>query len=107
MEAVMTINEVLHKTLMAGLGVPEKIGEVIDELVKKGELSESQGARLVKEFTAKAGKTGEEVNKAFSELVGKVLEKMNIPTRDDFEKLNRKVTALSARMKKLEEPSKE
>lgn len=102
-----TINEVLYKTLMAGLGVPEKIGEVIDELVKKGELSESQGARLVKECTAKAGKTGEEVNRAVSELIGKALEKMSIPSRDDFEKLNRKVTALSSRIKKLEESSKQ
>ena len=103
----MTVNELLHKTLMAGLGIPEKIGEVIDELVKKGELSESQGARLVRECTAKAGKTGEDVNKAVSELINKALEKMNIPARDDFEKLNRKVTALSARIKKLEESSKE
>ena len=103
----MTINELIHKTLMAGLGVPEKIGEVIDELVKKGELSESQGARLVKECTAKAGKTGEDVNKAVSELISKALEKINIPSQDDFEKLNRKVTALSARIKKLEESSKE
>ena len=102
-----TINELFHKTLMAGLGVPEKIGEIVDELVKKGELSESQGARLVKECTAKAGKTGEDVNKAVSELISKPLEKMNIPSRDDFEKLNRKVTALSARIKKLEESSKE
>jgi polyhydroxyalkanoate synthesis regulator phasin len=102
-----TINEVLHRTLMAGLGVPEKIGEVIDELVKKGELSESQGARLVKECTAKAGKTGEEVNRTVSEIISKALEKMNIPSRDDFEKLNRKVTALSARIKKLEGSSKE
>lgn len=102
-----TINDILHRTLMAGLGVPEKIGEVIDELVKKGELSESQGARLVKECTAKASKAGEDLNKAVSEMVNKVLEKMNIPSRDDFEKLNRKVTALSARIKKLEESSKE
>jgi polyhydroxyalkanoate synthesis regulator phasin len=102
-----TINELLHKTLMAGLGVPEKIGEVIDELVKKGELSETQGARLVKEFTEKAGKTGEEINRAVSELISRALEKMNIPARDDFEKLNRKVTALSARIKKLEESAKE
>lgn len=102
-----TINEVLHKTLMAGLGVPEKIGEIIDELVKKGELSESQGARLVKECTAKAGKAGDDLNKAVADMVNKVMEKMNIPSHDDVEKLNRKVTALSARVKKLEESSKE
>jgi polyhydroxyalkanoate synthesis regulator phasin len=102
----MTINEVLHRALMAGLGVPEKIGEVIDELVKKGELSESQGARLVKECSEKAGKTGDEINKNISEIISKALEKMNIPARDEVEKLGRKVTALSARIKKLEESSK-
>ena len=102
----MTINEVLHKALMAGLGVPEKIGDVIDELVKKGELSESQGARLVKECSEKATKTGEEVSKSIAEVVGKALEKMNIPTRDEVEKLSRKITALSAKIKKLEESSK-
>lgn len=102
-----TVNEVFHKALMAGLGVPDKIGEVIDDLVKRGELSESQGARLVKECTTKAGKAGEDFNKAVSEVVGKVLEKMHIPSMDDYEKLNRKVTSLTARVKKLEESSKE
>jgi polyhydroxyalkanoate synthesis regulator phasin len=99
----MTINDVLHKALMAGLGVPEKIGEVIDELVKKGELSESQGARLVKECSEKASKTGEDISKSIAEIVSRALEKMNIPTRDEVEKLSRKVTALSAKVKKLEE----
>ena len=70
----MTINEVLHRALMAGLGVPEKIGEVIDELVKKGELSESQGARLVKECSEKAGKTGDEINKNISERTKQELD---------------------------------
>jgi polyhydroxyalkanoate synthesis regulator phasin len=103
----MTINEILHKALMAGLGVPEKMKEIIDELVKKGELSESQGAKLVKEWSDKAGKTGEDIGKNITDLINKTLEKMNIPTRDEVEKLERKVTALSARVKKLEGASGE
>ena len=47
----MTLNEIIHKALMAGLGVPEKMKEMVDDLVKKGELSESQGAKLVKEWS--------------------------------------------------------
>lgn len=100
----MSINEIIHKALMAGIGLPEKVSEIVDELVKKGELSKSQGAKLVKECSDKVSRSGEEVNKAMAELVDRALEKMNIPARDEVEKLKKKVTALSARVKKLEKP---
>ena len=98
----MTINEIVHKALLAGLGVPEKMKEMVDDLVKKGELSESQGSKLVKEWTDKASKTGEDVSKNITSFIDKTLEKMNIPTREEVEKLEKKITALSARVKKLE-----
>ncbi len=99
----MTINDIMHKALMAGLGVPEKMKEVIDELVKKGELSESQGARLVKECSDKVSQTGEDISRNISDLIGKTLEKMHVPSKDEFEKLNRKVLSLSSRVKKIED----
>jgi polyhydroxyalkanoate synthesis regulator phasin len=101
----MTINEIVHKALMLGIGVPEKVKELVDELVEKGELSESQGAKIVKECSEKVSKSGDELNKTVAELINKTLEKMNIPTADEVEKLQKKLTALSARVKKLEEPS--
>ncbi len=101
----MSINEIIHKTLMAGLGVPEKINEVVDELVKKGELSESQGSKLVKECTEKVSRTGEEINNTISDLINKALEKMNIPTREDVDRLNKKIMSLSNKIKKLEQSS--
>ena len=54
----MNINEIMHRALMAGVGIPEKLKELIDELVEKGELSKSQGARLAKECSEKAIKSG-------------------------------------------------
>jgi polyhydroxyalkanoate synthesis regulator phasin len=99
----MSINEILHKALMAGIGVPEKLKELVEELVEKGELSKSEGAKLVKECSEKVGKTGEDLNKGMTELINKTFEKMNIPTRDEVNKLNKKVTALSSRLKKLED----
>lgn len=101
----MTINEIIHKTLMAGIGVPEKMKELVDELVKKGELSESQGAKIVKECSEKVSKSGDELSKTISELIDKTLEKINIPSRDEVEKLQKKLIVLSARIKKLEEAS--
>ena len=102
----MTINDILHRILMAGLGVPEKMKDLVEELVKKGELSESQGARLVKECTEKVTKSGEDISKSISELIGKTLEKMNIPTRNEVEELKKKLKSLSSKVKKLEEKSK-
>jgi len=102
----MTITDSVRKALLAGLGMQEKIKELIEELVKKGELSESQGANLVKEWTDKIGKSGEEFSKSVTDLVSKTLEKMNIPTRDEIERLNKKVQSLSARLEKLEESIK-
>ncbi|MEN8264168.1 MAG: phasin family protein [Nitrospirota bacterium] len=102
----MTINDMFHKALMAGLGVPEKLKDLIDDLVKKGELSESQGAKLVKECTEKAAKSGEDISKSIADLIKMTMEKMNIPSRDEVEELNRKVKSLSLKIRKLEGKSK-
>jgi poly(hydroxyalkanoate) granule-associated protein len=98
----MTLFDVVRNALLAGLGVQERVIEFINELVKKGELSESQGAKLVKEWADKADKSTEQLGKGISDLVTKTLDKMALPSREDVEKLNRKVQTLSARVKKLE-----
>jgi polyhydroxyalkanoate synthesis regulator phasin len=102
----MAMNEILHKALMAGIGVPEKLKEIADELVQKGELSESQAARLIRELSDKAGKTGEDLSRTVSEIIKKTLDKMNIPTRDEIDSVNRKLKSISSRIKKLEESMK-
>ena len=99
----MSLFETVRRALMAGLGVQEKVRELVDELVKKGELSEREGARLIREWSKRAGRTGDELNKAITLVVKKTLEKMNIPTREDIERLTKEVRSFSARLKKLEE----
>ncbi len=98
----MTIFDAVRNAILAGFGVQEKVKEFIDELVKKGELSESQGAKLVKEWSDKADKSTIGLNKNLAELMSKTLEKMNIPTKEEFDRLNKKVQTLSARVRKLE-----
>lgn len=98
----MTVFDIVRNALLAGFGVQEKVREFIDDLVKKGELSESQGAKIVKEWTETANKTTEQFSKSLSDVISKTLERMNIPTKEDIEKLNKKVQSLSLRVKKLE-----
>ncbi len=98
----MTLFDVVRNAMLAGLGIQETFKEFLDNLVKKGELSESQGAKILKEWTEKADKTSEQLSKNISELVTRTLEKMNLPTKDDIEKLNKEILSLSNRIKKLE-----
>ncbi len=96
------ITEIIRKTLLAGVGLQEKFSELVDDFVKKGELSQSQGAKLVREWTDIAEKSASEFNKSVNEVVEKALQKMNLPTRDDVEALGRKVQSLSLRVKRME-----
>jgi polyhydroxyalkanoate synthesis regulator phasin len=99
---VEVLFDTVRKALLVGLGVQEKVKEFIDELIKKGELSEAQGAKLLKEWMGKAEESSKSLNKTLSEFVGKTMERMKIPTRDEIDKLSRKIQALSVRVKKLE-----
>lgn len=102
----MTLFESIRRALMAGLGVQEKVKELVDELVKKGELSETQGAQLVKEWTDKVGKSGDNLGQSITDIINKTLEKMNIPTREEIERIDKKLLSISSRLKKIEESRK-
>jgi len=99
----MAIFDIIRNAMLAGFGVQEKVKEFIDDLVKKGELSESQGAKLVKEWSEKADKNVEDISKSMNDLVQKTLEKMSLPSKDEIAKLREQVDVLSARLKKMEE----
>lgn len=103
----MTFFDVIKNAILAGFGIQETVKEFIDELVKKGELSKSQGAKLLKEWTEKAGKTSELLSKNISELLTRTLGKMNLPTKDDIEKLHKEIQSLSNRLSKLEDIKEE
>ncbi|MBI5674505.1 MAG: phasin family protein [Nitrospirae bacterium] len=98
----MSLSEVVQKALMAGLGMQEKAKEFVDELVKKGELSEMQGAKLIKEWSEKASASKDEFDKSIKDLVNKAVEMINFPTRKEFDELNKKVESLAETVKHLE-----
>lgn len=99
----MTVFDMIKRAMLAGVGAQERAKDFIDELVKKGELSKSEGAKLIKEWTDKADKSTSDLGKSASELMEKTLDKMNLPTKNDIERLNKKMQAMSSRIKKLEE----
>ena len=103
----MAILDIIRNAMLAGFGVQEKVKEIIDDFVKKGELSESQGAKLVKEWSEKVDKNTEDISKSLNDLVQKALDKMSLPSKDEIAKLNEQVSGLSERIKKLEEAGRQ
>jgi polyhydroxyalkanoate synthesis regulator phasin len=101
-EAIMSVFDVFRNAMLAGLGMQEKVKEFVDELVKKGELNESQGAKLVKEWSEKAEKNTDDLSKSLNDAVTGALDKINLSTKEDIDKLNGKIDALAARIAKIE-----
>ncbi len=98
----MNLFDIVRKALFAGLGAQEKVKELVDELVKKGELNKSQGAKIIKAWTERANKKREDISKSLSEMICRTIEKMNLPTKDDIEKLNKKLETLSKKLEGME-----
>ena len=98
----MTVFDIVRNAVLAGFGVQEKMKDFVEDLVKRGELSESQGAKLVKEWSEKADKTTSELSEIVAGIIPKTLEKMNIPSTSDIEVLNERMEKLSARIAALE-----
>lgn len=96
------VYEMMRKAVMASLGVQEKMKEFVDDLIKKGELNEHEGAKLMKEWMDKAKTSTEDVNKMASDSARVAFEKLNIATKEELDSLNKKVQQLSVRLKKLE-----
>lgn len=77
----MDITEGLKKALLAGIGAAaltvEKSSEIVDELVKKGEITVEQGKALNQELKHKAEETKAEDKKEttdFKDMVSKLSE---------------------------------
>lgn len=98
----MTVSEVIKKAMLVGLGAQEKAKEFVDELVKAGELSKSEGATLVKEWVSKAEESSKDMDHKVKDAINAAFEKLNIPTRDDLGNLEKKIQGISARLSKLE-----
>jgi polyhydroxyalkanoate synthesis regulator phasin len=103
----MTFFEAVRKALLAGFGMQDRVKELVDELVERGELSKSQGAKLVREWSQRAEKSTVDVSQSLSEIINKTLQKMSIPTKDELAKINRKLQNISTRIKRLEDTLQE
>ena len=98
----MTVADIIKKAMLVGLGAQEKAREFVEELVRTGELSKSEAASLVKEWATKAEESTKDMDHKIKDAIAAAFEKVNLATRDDMERLEKKIQGMSARLTKLE-----
>ncbi len=98
---------VLKKTVLAGIGAlnlsRKRATEIVEELIKQGELAEGQKAKAVKELMDKGEVRAKEFSKEVEEKVRKAVSKIKGPTKDKVQELKDELAELKARIKDLEE----
>jgi len=91
--------ETLDKMMLAGLGAVsmtrERAEKIFDEYVSRGKLEKESRTGFIKELMDTADKNREELEKLVSKQVREAMEHLNLPTRDDIQRLEKKIDKLS------------
>lgn len=108
-ENVNVLKENGRKVMLASLGVftlaQEELTELFNNLVERGSTTEEKTRKVVSQrFEDRQKDAKKAVNKVEKEVekrIEDVLHRMNIPSKNDIDKLNRKVTTLSKKVNEL------
>lgn len=99
--------ESLRKVGLLGIGAvaitEEKIREVVNELVEKGEMNVDEGKTLVHELLTEKKKQVQDFDEKISKDVQNAIGKSKIASKDDVSRLEDKITELEETVKKLVE----
>ena len=86
--------ELVRKTFLAGLGLAtltkEKIEEIVDELVKQGEIAEQDRRRVMDDLLSRA----REEQQRLTQKITEVVSDMRMPGKEHWEDLVRRVENL-------------
>ncbi len=99
------MKDVLQKAWLFGLGVfdftRERVEALVDEMVRRGEISQQEGPEAVKQFLDKAQEAQAAVMEKIKELVNKALPEMKLARAVDLEALEKRLAALEEEVRQL------
>jgi poly(hydroxyalkanoate) granule-associated protein len=99
----MAMLDYIRKMTLAGAGLAimttEKIQELMDELVKKGEMTEKEAREAVNEFLEKSKQARKDLEDKMEQMATSLLNRMNIPTRKEIEDIKQRLASLEKKGK--------
>ena len=99
------MKDILQKAWYFGLGVfdftREKVEPLVEEMVRRGEISQQESPEAVKELLGRAQEVQAELWEKIKELVNKALAEARPAKAADLEALEQRVAALEEEVRKL------
>ncbi len=96
--------ELIKKALFISAGLAsltaEKFEQVVEEIVKKGELSESQGKEFLRDLKEISAKAKKEMGEKIEKMIHDTLRRLNLPTKKEVEELKARIEELEKALEK-------
>ena len=87
--------DLIKKTMLAGVGLAamtkDKVEELAKDLTEKGELSEKEAKKLLDDLLKRSKRAQKDLDKKMENVVMKVLKKMDVATKKDIARLDKKI----------------
>jgi polyhydroxyalkanoate synthesis regulator phasin len=92
----------LKKAFLIGIGAMattgEKIDELVDELVAKGDVTAEEGKKILDEYKEKVKANQQDMSNKAKEELSKMLDKMNLATKKDLEEIKARLDAIEQKL---------
>ncbi len=75
----------------------ERAEKIFDEYVSRGKLEKESRTGFIKEIMDTADRNRQELEKLIAKQVRDTMEHLNVPTRDDIQRLEQKIDKLTNR----------
>ncbi|MEA1912603.1 MAG: phasin family protein [candidate division WOR-3 bacterium] len=93
------MEELIERILLAGAGAftltKEKAEEIVDDLIKRGEVAKKDQAEFLNRLLERGKNTRVEIEKIIEKTMINVLNKLNIPTKSDIDAIMKKIEKLT------------
>ncbi len=101
------VSDIIKKAINLGYGAlimtKENVEELMDEMVKKGEIKKDEAKAQVKEVFNKILSSKKEIELKIEEIVEKMLHKLDIPTRNELQQMQKKLEEIVKKLESREE----
>lgn len=100
-------SDIFEKAISLGFGAllitKENVEEIINDMVKKGEIKKDEAKVQMKEIFDTVLSSKKEIESKVEEVVEKVLHKLDIPTRKELKQMEKKLEEIIKRLESREE----
>ena len=101
------MTDIISKVINLGFGAlivtKENVEELIDEMVKKGEIKKDEAKAQVNELFKKVSSSKQEIVSMIEKIVENVLHKLDIPTRNELQQMQKKLEEIIKRLESRED----